>query len=547
MLPYKLISRWKLSANDEMYERLCGGNASDEDAHEMLQLWRKINANNMLYRLGKACNVGETSKLDHVDMPAELAKMLHDRGSIVYPLRLADIELLGDVAAENASLAPLLEDMDHVMQQGFVTISHVWVDGKLDVKAPLCERALDKLEAKYVWIDKICINQRDEKETSSEIPKLKDYFKVAPLCLLAAPNASNESINDMDDKITQLWKFHEIIENQTNRDSKLSHGMITNYREKMDTLIGELSNNGVLHHQWFTRIWTLPEMSVTRDLIISNGSEYAYMTPLIELIQKYSQTKSREMFTNEGIGSCLEALRMAGGYAQFTLSEALEASVGRTCSQEQDKIHALVGMVPSIASLEVRYDRDMRETLSLSCKLAYKNGDMDWILNTDPTYCGLPIHGTRFLCPLKNDKLWLNRECIQLLDTGIELHASTNKIESWVHVSETSTIRHLDKDMLSEIRLSCSLLTYSCGDIRDLIKSTGWIGIVSSNIFTTVLTIVFSRQKPESNLSVILPHNKDGITTVFVGRKEEYGWKKVYIGRSIVMGKGGKIQKMLLV
>jgi hypothetical protein len=275
MLPNKLISRWKLSANDEMYKRLCDGDADDEDAHEMLQLWRKINANNMLYRLGKSCNIGEISKLKHVDMPDKLAKMLHDRKSIVYPLRLADTKLLVSAARDDTIIAPPLEDMEYVMQQGFVTISHVWADGKLDVKAPLCKRVLDKLEAKYVWIDKICINQKDKEETSLEIPKLKDYFKMAPLCLLAAPDASNDSIKDMNDKITQLWKFHEIIENQTDPNSKLSHGMITNYREKMDALIGELSNNGVLHHQWFTRIWTLPEMSVTRDLILSNGSEYA--------------------------------------------------------------------------------------------------------------------------------------------------------------------------------------------------------------------------------------------------------------------------------
>jgi hypothetical protein len=515
----------------------------------MLQLWRKINANNMLYRLAKAGNIGETFKTEHIIMPSKLPEMLHERGSIMYPLRLADMDLLEDASADIAHLAPLLEDevKNNMLQHGFIAISHVWVDGKMDVKAPLCVKALDKLEAKYVWMDKICIDQKNDEEKSREIPKLKDYFKMAPLCILAAPNASAKSINDMDNNIIQLWNFHEVIENQTDGNSKLSHSMIAGYKNKMDGLIGELSSNGVLHHQWFTRIWTLPEMSVTRDLVITNGYEYAYLTPLIELIQNYSHTKSRKMFASEGIEACLDALRMAGGDESLKLSEALEASLGRTCLQEQDKIHALIGMVPSIIDLQVEYNRDMRETLSASCKLAYNKGDIDWILNTEPTYLGFPLYGTRFLCPLKSDNLWLNKECIKIVDNGIEISGSIHQINTWTHVSEINTISHKDKNTLLDIRRSCSLLAHSCDDIRGLVKSTGWIGTVSSNMFTTLLVIVFSRQKPQSDLSVVLPRDRDGITTVLVVSQKEYGWKKRYIGRSIVIGKSGKMGSILVV
>lgn len=531
-----LIYRWGLDVNNQTCRRLLDKTASENDKHKMLQLWRKINANNMLYSLGsrRHAKTVEYQFPSRVDMPVGISEALYECGMIIHPLRLANMNLLNSIVDEIA-ISPLSgDDVKHnVTQNGYVTISHVWADGKMDTKAPLCRNALVDLEARYIWMDKICIDQDEPDEVALEIPRLKDYYKVAPLCLLAV-TASDRSIVEMDGSITQLWKFHEVIESQAKSTSKLSYSMISAYREKMDVLIGQLARNGVLHHQWFTRIWTLPEMSVTQDLVVSNGDEYAYMTPLIKLIGKYGHVKSREMFAEEGIVGCFDTLRMTGGYTQFTLSEAMESSVGRTCSVVEDKIHALMGMVPSISGLPIEYDVGINKTLSASCKLAYDRGDVSWILNTGTTDKGFPVYGTRFLCPLHNDGLWLNHEHVTVGDTGITILGSSHLVESWVHIHEADSICGSGR-LSHDIALWSSLLSHTSSDIRELVRLAGWMGTASSTSFGLILVVVFCMSKPTPGLSVVMPSCvKEGIVTTLIVHEG----RKVHMGRSVVIGSG---------
>lgn len=530
-----LAQKWCLDVDDQLCSRLLDGDASSDDVHKALQLWRKINANNMLRCLRKrSSKVVESRFQKHISMPAKLPEVLDRYNAIAYPSRLADMDLLAEIAGNVIVAPPVKDDIKpDILQHGYVTVSHVWVDGKMDVKAPLCESVLADLEAKYIWMDKICIDQDNADEVSAEVAGQSGYYRTAPLCLLAA-SVSSESIIEMDNDIARLWSFHEIIESQTESSSKLSYGMVSAYRERMDKLIGRLSRNGVLHHQWFTRVWTLPEMSVTQDLIVSNGEEYAYMTPLIELISKYGHVKSREMFADEGIAECFHTLRIAGGHEKFTLSEAIESCSGRACTIEEDKIYALTGMVPDIVTMPVKYGIGLEKALSLACRLAYANGDVSWMLNTTATNKGFPTFGTRFLCPLTNDKLWLDRKHVKIYDSGITVSGSVHAIESWTNIHEMGTICRNGR-LSSDVALWSNLLVHASSDIKELMKLTGWIGTASQTTFGLVLVVVFHSSKPMSGLSVVIPSCvKNGIVTVLV---MDNG-KKVHIGRSVIVGSG---------
>jgi hypothetical protein len=540
----ELIEKWDLKICDELYKKLLNDEANLDEIHKMLQLWRKINANNMLYSLGNRRHVKtvESRFTKHVDMPEGLSEALDRNKEIVYPLRLADKNLLKGIVDEIV-IAPESDDdiRQNVLKHGYVTISHVWIDGKMDTKGPLCKNALVDLEAEYVWMDKLCINQINKKEVSLEVPRLKDYYKTSPLCLLAV-STSTKSIIDMDNSITQLWNFHEIIKIQEKSPTRLSTGMIFAYKEKMGMLIGQLARNNVLHHQWFTRIWTLPEMSVTQDLIVSNGDQYAYLTPLIVLIRIYGHAKSREMFIDEGIVECYDALRMTGGYERFTLSEAIESSVGRTSGAVQDKIYALMGMVEEIKGLDLDYEADIDEILSRSCRLAYEEGDVTWILNTHVTKGGFPVYGTRFLCPLQNDKMWLTHDYVEIVQNGINIHGSKHHIESWTHIHNVHEmdVVHRGGRLSHDVVMWSNLLVHVSNDIKELVKLAAWIGIASSTSFGVILVVVFCMSRPVSDLSVVIPLcvGSEISTSLVVGKDKDGKICKMHIGRSVIIGSG---------
>jgi hypothetical protein len=191
-------------------------------------------------------------------------------------------------------------------------------------------------------------------------------------------------------------------------------------------------------------------------------------------------------------------------------------------------------MVPNIATMPVKYGVGIEKALSVACRLAYDNGDVSWMLNTAITNRGLPTFGTRFLCPLTNDKLWLNYEHVKVYESNVTIYGSVHVVESWTNIHEMGTI-HKEGKLSSDVALWSSLLVHASSDIKDLMKFTGWIGIASSTFFGLVLVAVFHSSKPASGLSVIIPSCvKNGIATVPV---IDNG-KKVHIGRSVIVGSG---------
>src|ERR1700741_5639083 len=97
----------KLYNKKEIDDLIVNG-ATDNQINDILQLWREIIANNILFHLGKLRNI-ESMKIEfkcEIEMLPEIIILLDKYNAIAQPLRLANTETLINVLIGKKELAP---------------------------------------------------------------------------------------------------------------------------------------------------------------------------------------------------------------------------------------------------------------------------------------------------------------------------------------------------------------------------------------------------------------------------------------------------------
>ena len=124
-----------------------------------------------------------------------------------------------------------------------------------------CEAALRRLRfpdrERTVWIDAICINQRDVVERSRQVRLMADVFRQASctLCYVGEPEPSHQATMRM------LRTVHDY--NDWTGDSAVS-------------MVGGPDSAAIqdmLRRPWFSRVWILQEVYVSRNAIVLCGSD----------------------------------------------------------------------------------------------------------------------------------------------------------------------------------------------------------------------------------------------------------------------------------
>ncbi|CZT13120.1 uncharacterized protein RAG0_16705 [Rhynchosporium agropyri] len=143
----------------------------------------------------------------------------------------------------------------------------------------------------YLWVDCICLAQDDEREMSSEIPKMYQYYKVARKCYILMDmeevwnpqdivdnlkfvdhilanmgGASMASEAFLTGKLTDIlsqwatanWKFP--MDYSTVRSAGIDLGVLNCYSTCINRVRSLLSNS------YFTRVWTFQEMLLGKNI-----------------------------------------------------------------------------------------------------------------------------------------------------------------------------------------------------------------------------------------------------------------------------------------
>jgi hypothetical protein len=99
-----------------------------------------------------------------------------------------------------------------IRENGGVRAFHV----SRNLKAGL--RALRKHDSvRLLWIDAICINQKNLRERNEQVPKMdRIYGKASGVCVWLGEGSEDSklAINFIKSNVLQLWEFDELIENR---------------------------------------------------------------------------------------------------------------------------------------------------------------------------------------------------------------------------------------------------------------------------------------------------------------------------------------------
>jgi hypothetical protein len=220
------------------------------------------------------------------------------------------------------------------------------------------------------WIDALCINQNDEEEKSSQVAQMHLIYKHASQVIvwLDVPGQDSDLAFELMDDIhqcSQLGEFH---------DSELL--AVTKHLLHVEKLSSWIALHRFLSRPWWSRAWTLQELSLSRQATFYCGVKSAPW-PIVELAIRAARAtlsivqdlvRANKQHESWGEDSQLPykwpALHIFFATSTYVTwhhkrdmdtnlmpsSEAvfylLRTSQDRLCLLPEDKIYSILGLVP---------------------------------------------------------------------------------------------------------------------------------------------------------------------------------------------------------
>ncbi|KAF5001513.1 hypothetical protein FGRMN_984 [Fusarium graminum] len=238
----------------------------------------------------------------------------------------------GDVEWEN--------DTRHHLPRVFV--DNVEVDATDNLRLALLNIRNSKCD-EVLWIDAICINQKDNREKGHQVKQMGHIYQNAEDVLIWL-GPSNEAIRDLFELITMLDQRARDISTPVRHGEWIRHchDLLVHQYEKAKTPqnIGALKQ--LMSRRWFRRIWILQEVAMARTARILCGSSScpARMFSLIPLFFKISTTAHLQ--------AVLDLMPRARGNTWWAKDRSLHSLLVKFAKSEatepRDKVCALLGM-----------------------------------------------------------------------------------------------------------------------------------------------------------------------------------------------------------
>jgi hypothetical protein len=170
----------------------------------------------------------------------------------------------------------LLRTSERVWQGKMLkTIDPGHVQGQISITANLHELLLELRNRHYddfIWIDAICINQRDTAEKSMQIPLMKNIYEETKRVLVWLGPADNITKGALK-ILPNLTKIFEGIDPRT---YVLDPANLETFTEKGIPLPDDAIWHAIgrlMAHPWFIRLWTLQEVILPTKVNVLCGSE----------------------------------------------------------------------------------------------------------------------------------------------------------------------------------------------------------------------------------------------------------------------------------
>lgn len=275
-------------------------------------------------------------------------------------------------------------------------LSYVWGQWTDDALAEKLSQLEVSLGWHHCWVDRWCIDQASPEDKEEQLPKMGDYYEGAQVVVALMPD------------ITERW-----------------HGLVTT-RGEMIHAEAMISVNGEFlwqygKSQWMHRVWTFQEGYRASNILLSTQTQLLDMT----VVHTMSMVLTRGWwnngfltiagFTNPGcvttdasnhfithisqsIGTIAAKKRLIHGNHPPTMDTNLAGMLlltsHRACTVEQDRLHAIIGIVDH-AHIEVDYHTSLGDRLRALARHGILDSRImfgDSVSKT-PNECWLPAFG----------------------------------------------------------------------------------------------------------------------------------------------------------
>ncbi|CZR55616.1 uncharacterized protein PAC_05504 [Phialocephala subalpina] len=307
-------------------------------------------------------------------MVSEMDDYQYSKISDQNTIRLIFLQPSPDLEAEvRCSLIQAsLEELEDDIIEHYIALSYVWGDPTLSCSAlvdgrrvritPSLDCALRHLREPNkilrLWADGICINQNDVEDRNQQVRLMGSVYTLAQHTIIFLGPSNSEA-----DFVIQYIAAQ--------RDSKSQTPSSDNSALSND--LEAALNTNILSHPWFTRVWVLQELVLSRDPWIQYGKARVRW----DLFSRFALSGSAGALTDPGASSAAGMIQLrkvhrkdAASNTQTPNSSSNEALLnilltrrGAGVSDPRDMVYGHLGLLdrPTVPPIEIDYGRSIAE------------------------------------------------------------------------------------------------------------------------------------------------------------------------------------------
>lgn len=231
-------------------------------------------------------------------------------------------------------------------------------------------------KSKYVWIDQVCINQRNSTEKSEQVRMMKDIYEKASKVII---------------HLGAGGQLSHLVRTQILIISFLADGVKSNWSGTVLDGWYQIRLNeplwravaGFLRHEWFGRVWIVQETVVASSLTFFYGGLYIPYRAVDSAVRSLDRTSLAMMQDSVAINNAKSFVHMSSLRRQYQKDKQLPLakvlSTFRTSAAEdpRDKVYGLIGLTNAILDglFEVDYSKDKVSVVRETVRCLIDNGE----------------------------------------------------------------------------------------------------------------------------------------------------------------------------
>lgn len=329
-------------------------------------------------------------------------------------------ELRYELVEVDLRLDPVYDAISYHWGDGEKT-EPIFISGKVMLVAPTVTAVLYHLssykEDRFVWIDSICINQRDNEEKGSQISLMRDIYRSASKTVVWLDGVHEPG--KVRTMLAKVWYHYTCTTTETCLQ-------FLREQSESDVLAGWMQLMNLFANPWFFRVWVVQEVATASSVeVLASGEPLnwdhlvtmaeLWLSPTFSVVLSSSPLPGLEDIAAVGQFNTrmMAVCRRNHDFTYTDLVSLLDMTTSFRSTEVVDKIYGLLGMLDPADNvhgwLVADYSKSVKEVYTLVAKqfvakypnVILSNAGMGFLRNLTtlpswvPDWTSLSIYDTR--------------------------------------------------------------------------------------------------------------------------------------------------------